>query len=956
MDLSVIIIQAVSYLLLFTGASTACTSSPNSTENDGTVFHNAQAPEDIFTTDRKTTSAGSRIRGMRDKRNADLVIGGLFAVHSDMNGANCGPIRAQGGVDRVEAMLFALDSINSSPDLLPNITLGYDIRDTCFVQQIGLDEAADLILTGTQADVETQCATLFDNSNFNATLASYQSPDTIGNIGAASSPVSISIASLSRLFSIPQISYSSTSALLGNRERYSYFYRTVPSDDMEGRGIIDLLKHFNWTFISTIFSRNSYGQSGIDDLHTFAARSGICVDLNEGIEESFTEADYGKLVDKLLQSTANVVVLYATQQHAQGLFDQLAQIAQPKAFTWIATSAWAQLVESSSKPLEPSLVAGMFGFVPAFEPVRAFQDYYTELTPELNPRNPWFPEYFQSVLNSTTTSRANATLLLRAMQQNYAVPLVIDAVYTYAHAAQNYLSENCALPLVWNRTSQTCVGEKQPLNLSNLLRYIANVNFTSPTGNKIVFNAEGSVTGTYNIINYQEISNQNCNDDNAKTYRLRTIGLWDGSVNRSQALQINASAALQFGVNTTTGEIRLEPVSSECNTCSAGEYLRPVQGSCCSFCDPCQGPLFSNTTRASSCRNCSLLGERWGDKPSVGSTSCVDIPTVFLQFDHPFSIIISIGSGTGLLLLGIAAVIIAIYRKSPVIMASSRESVVLVMIGAGCSFVSSFIYLSPPSLTICILQRIMIWFSFSLMYSALLIKVTRIARIFVFQKSSLKKLACVQTHHQVIFSLLLVAVQMIIVTLSMVIVNPRVIRELRLDGQDSNALPQIEVFCQAEPLLGLLVSVLYEAGLILVTVVLGTLTFKSPANFNESKSTCVSAYILLIIWTMFFVSYTFTLESQRYIQNAFIALTNTLGAGTILGSVIGPRIFIVLFWKERDSKMYSRRATEGDVCASGDNLSTNSGGITLESVVDSVTPPTFTLTIPGQHPGAEQTK
>lgn len=67
----------------------------------------------------------------------DLVIGGLIPVHFSPNFApHPGNSSCRGdfhlrGYKGVEAMLYAVELINNDTALLPNVTLGVDIKDTC---------------------------------------------------------------------------------------------------------------------------------------------------------------------------------------------------------------------------------------------------------------------------------------------------------------------------------------------------------------------------------------------------------------------------------------------------------------------------------------------------------------------------------------------------------------------------------------------------------------------------------------------------------------------------------------------------------------------------------------------------------------------------------------------------------------------------------------------------------
>lgn len=65
------------------------------------------------------------------KVDGDILIGGLFPVHeAGRHGEECGVLKPDQGVQRLQAMLFALQEVNNNRKILPNIRLGAQILDT----------------------------------------------------------------------------------------------------------------------------------------------------------------------------------------------------------------------------------------------------------------------------------------------------------------------------------------------------------------------------------------------------------------------------------------------------------------------------------------------------------------------------------------------------------------------------------------------------------------------------------------------------------------------------------------------------------------------------------------------------------------------------------------------------------------------------------------------------------
>jgi hypothetical protein len=95
----------------------------------------------------------------------DLVLGILVPVHErpspkQAQTRTCGAVREQYGIQRVEAAFKTIDSINADPKILPNITLGIEIRDSCWHSPIALEQSIEFIRDAMAASEQSQSAPL----------------------------------------------------------------------------------------------------------------------------------------------------------------------------------------------------------------------------------------------------------------------------------------------------------------------------------------------------------------------------------------------------------------------------------------------------------------------------------------------------------------------------------------------------------------------------------------------------------------------------------------------------------------------------------------------------------------------------------------------------------------------------------------------------------------------------
>ena len=841
--------------------------------NSIVTFNYEEESDIIFSDD------GTRIKGASNKENKDLVLAAIIPIHNHgEDHVTCSNNVWPETLDYLEAILYSIDVINSDENILPNINLGYDIRDSCLTQTIAVDEAVDLVLLS-NAD-RCQGNDLYMNSD---TL----SPPASVIIGEYASFVTVPVADFLHLFDVPLISFSSTSPLLSNRDRYKHFFRTVPSDSQQAQAMIDLVLHFEWTFISTIHSNDDYGEPGMERFKELANKNDICIHLDIGLSDDFTDSQYTDVVNKVYKSIPDVIVLFSSRNHAEKLFNKIEQVYNgSRRFLWIASDAW---VESGDILSKPDIIGGMWGVIPESIPVPDFFSYYSKLTPSLNKRNPWFIDFYQSYHkcpNDSSCIAHNGSITSHDDYIQYSfTSRVIDSVFAFAHAVNNYLLDNCNKPIKWNTTTRNCEGHTTSLDGPTIRDYLKNVSFTSPTGSSVKFDKTGSTTGIYKIINYQL-------GNSSSVYEPVTVAKWDGTQTNSSKLKIYEDVHLQFSIDSTSQP--LYKVESHCPICSAGSVTQNVPSSCCGTCIHCIGQNYTPSTELQQCMVCP--DKMWGNNPINGSDSCQKITETYLGPNDPWGVILILVACLGIIGVAFVSVTIGIYWNTPIIKASGREQMILLLVGIALSYLCSVFFVIKPSITICTFQRISLWFCLSLIICALLVKLVRIARIFMRKRTSGRP-KFIGPSHQILFTFVLVGFQMMLLITSFTVVYPGAEETVQLNSKNTYGHPSLVIRCKTSHVALIALHMLYLTALIIASNVISLLTIKFPANFREVVYVALSTFCIGIIWIAFVITY---LQAPTELQDAITCFSIQMTATTVLICMFGVRIFIIIFMPERN--------------------------------------------------------
>ena len=828
----------------------------------------------------------SSLKGFKKAfQSGDIILGGLNVLHYKDPQDRCGgffPV----GLGHTEAMIFVIEQINNDASVLPNITLGFDIRDYCETISIAVKETYEFVR---DTDLYYSCASngsdVDDETTSFCCLSKDSTPVTL-IIGPYDSASAVQIGSLLSVAEIPIISFAATSDELSSAQ-FRYFLRTVPSDRQQARVQADLFEHFKWTYVGTVALDDSYGRFGVSAIQNESyKRKTFCIAFSEFIPRLRAAQSMVQIVSRIKQqSNVKVVVVWVFGGYAKQFFEEVHRQKLSQR-TWILGDATSS---EGSELLGPyvSLLDGALGVQPYNRRDERFEKHLDYLTPNKTRfgRNPWWADYWEQFRNCSVQSadETDPRCFDVPLSRNEAKELfdpylvyLIDALYAAAYALDR--SIRC-------RDSEEKLpgGECPPTKPSktggvDLLSYLKNVSFRGLTG-VVEFDDNGDPReSSFEIVNIQ------VNRVGEKNKFI--VGSWNSR--DRQRLRLNDSA-IKWG----NGSVYTEVPSSVCSKVCPPGTRQEVIAPCCWKCVNCPGDTVSKEPGSTNCTACPPK-----QKSNDAKTECVKLPVKNLRLEDTAGVLLSCVTVVGYCVTTVALLVFLKYRETPIVKASNRQLSFVLLFTIFLSFTLALLSLAEPTDFICRVTQFCRYIIYPTFVSILWLKSARIFVLFQMDASRMRWQSYIsKARYQVGLVALVNSVDVVLLTAWFASDPP---------FRNEKIQPTQYIFYTCRPYGSSVGRALYFmvcSYVLMLSLLSSFYAFKVrklPDNFNEARFIGFSLYIILLS-ALCYYSVQFSVQEGWYVS--VIACTTTLvDSFGLLGCMFAPKVFNILFHPERNSK------------------------------------------------------
>ncbi|KAF7236230.1 hypothetical protein EYD10_17062 [Varanus komodoensis] len=819
----------------------------------------------------------------------------------------------------VLAILLAIKEINQNSELLPNMTLGYNIYENCFSFRIVYEATIDLlssahwmvpnfqcgrqeklvaVIQGGDFDTFFQVATMLNIYKIPQTLICFAAAQNLSFIipGVFTRNQAPPAAQAAPLFhghqchQQEQLTYSFLSQILSDKTLFPSSFWMSPKETPQYLGIVKLLLNFRWTWVGLIASKNDGGDQFVRTMETVVFGTGICVAFSQVIPLMFNDNFYPQklsyFIAPFIQRKANVLVYYGDSDSMLLLPLALFEIGKENYAStgkvWLSTALWGFTLSTSFGYDDVKFFHGALSFTIQMKKSK-FQDLVL-ISDEPSLEHLW-SETFDCYNSNHKLSRKTWRRCTGRGAQEGPSPdwlnkgmsaesyTVYNAAYVVAHALHS---------MIVTLSSHMGTAEVDPLDFPNIMQpwqlhpFLRNIRFNS-TAMDDVYLEDGELVANYDIVNLIVFPNNSA-------VRMK-VGKLETRASSWLALTIHEEDIVWPNWFNQT-----RPRSACAESCQAGSSKVVPEGQplCCYSCTPCMEGTISTHTDAEHCQECPE-----DQYPNHNRDQCIPKSLVFLSYREPLGMALVLFA---LFLCLAAASVLGVFIKfqdTPVVKANNRNLTYILLVSLLLSFSAPFLFIGPPQRVTCLLQQTVFSIIFSVAVSAVLAKTITVVLAFVATEPGNRARKWVgksMANTIVSFSSLI----QIGICSGWVSVSPP-FPELDVASQRE----QIVLQCNEGSVVMFYCALGYMGFLAAISFTVAFLARKLPGAFNEAKLITFSMLVFCSVWVSFVPTYLSTKGKYMVAVQIFSILASSAG---LLGCIFFPKCYIIVLKPHLNTK------------------------------------------------------
>ncbi|XP_063158203.1 vomeronasal type-2 receptor 26-like [Candoia aspera] len=779
------------------------------------------------------------------------------------------------------ALAFAVKEINENPRILPNITLGFNIYDSYLSSMWTYHAALQFLSSDNNLVPNYKCGiqeALLAVTEDLTCERSHWKPNILG------------------IYKIPQFMYGS-GMVAAEKNHLLYYYQMVPNILYQYRGIMKLLQHFRWNWITFFVANGMHLESVMHVIIPEYSKNGICTAKVDTFILCHS-VNYIKCATKfyyqVMNSKANVLVFSGDMCSMILLRWWLSsefrhRIQKSKGHVWLLTAGMELKTIIGNNDWHTLEFHGALSFTVHSNEVPGFQQFLQNTNPMNTEgdgfiRDFWAQAFdcplqgsrFHDKSGDACTGMEKLENLpehvfpMRITGQSYSI---YNAVHAVAHALHVIYSSVSRHKAVDERERRKGLDQQ----LWQLSYHLKSSFFNNSAGDRVSFDQDGYLLAGFDIINWVTFPNQSF------------VGLKVGRMDtwappHKQLLIQEEEIAWHRAYNQT------QPISL-CNAkCQPGHRKEIKEGEpfCCYNCVPCPNGWISNKTDMDDCVKCPQ--DQYANKEQK---VCIPKIISYLTYEEPLGISIS---SLALLLSAITVLILTTFWKhhnSHIVKANNRDLSYILLLSLLLCFLCSLLFLGRPVTITCLLRQTTFGVIFVMAVSCLLAKNLMVFLAFKATQpgSKMKKWTGRKLASCIVFSCTFLQVGICLLWLTTYPPFP--------DTDVHSMSEEVVLQCNESSPIMFYCVLGYMGLLAMASFTVAFFARNLPETFNEAKFITFSMFIFCSVWLTFLPTYMSTKGKNMVIVEIFSILSSSAG---LLGCIFAPKCYVILFRPELNKR------------------------------------------------------